>query len=192
MYFTRLTPNFNNWKQPSGRDGKCKSSNPKKPLYEETNGFGWEEWLFEQYHIHKHESEFECNGFIEAFNKQNQKIDKVKRLYLYTKLCNNTKGIMPGNYYVGYIDNVSPIKNIAKTNEEVHNTLTNVGIMHDGYIPMLPFALNISFKVKDVHVDFEGVFKRPIRLERGQFRFSLYDMNKHTNFIVAISKYTNQ
>lgn len=181
MYFTRLTPNFNNWKQPSGRDGKCKSSNPQIPLYEEVNGFGWEEWLFEQYHIHKHESEFECKGFIQAFNQKNHTISKIDRLYLYTKVCDYKKEIH-GNFYIGYIDNVSRIKYLAKENEEVRNILTKVGIKHNGYIPMLPFAINISFKVKDVHVDFDGVFKRQFRLERGQYRFGLYNIEGHKNF----------
>jgi hypothetical protein len=48
QYFTRLTLNFNNWEKPSGRNGKFRAADPKKSIYEETHGFGWEEWLFEE------------------------------------------------------------------------------------------------------------------------------------------------
>ena len=81
-YFTRLTPNFNNWEKPSGRDGKCTGANP---LYEEINGFGWEEWLFEDCHLNKNNPEHTCFGFLEAFNQKNKnkRYIEIKVYYQY-------------------------------------------------------------------------------------------------------------
>ena len=95
-FFTRLTSNFNNWSTPSGQDGKCQSSNALRPLYEELNHFGWEEWLFEDYHVNIDEPEFQCQGFTEAFNQKNRHKDRVDRIYLYTKVCKNNNRIIPG------------------------------------------------------------------------------------------------
>jgi hypothetical protein len=188
QYFTRLTPNFNNWKAPSGRDGKCHAANPTKPLYEETHGFGWEEWLFEEYFAQIDNPEFECKGFLEAYNQQNENNSHAVRIYLYTKVCSNKKGIDPGCYYVGYIDNVQRIESLRKDENEVRRELTAVDINHNEFIDMLPFAKNISFKVKDVHINFNNVFQQPIQLHRWQFRFALYDLNDHPNFIINFSK----
>lgn len=188
-FFTRLTPNFNNWIKPSGREGKCESSDPSNPLYEETNGFGWEEWLFEDYFVNIDNPDFECIGFVEAFNQQNKDKDFVDRLYLYTKLSDNNNGYNPGCYLVGYIDNVKLIATIPKGLQEVHSDLIKVGINQNNFLPMLSFAKNISFCVKDVKVNFSNVYNQPIQLNRGQFRFSLYDLNDHTNFLTGINNY---
>ena len=188
-YFTRLTPNFNDWVKPSGRDGKCHATDPFKPLYEETNGFGWEEWLIEEYFDNLSNTDHACNGFVEAFNQQNLDKDFIGRLYLYTKVCKNKEGHKPGYYFVGYIDNVIRIESIPNTQNKVQSDLSAVDINHNGFLPMLPYAKNISFKVKDVHVEFPLVYKQPIRLNRGQFRFSLYDLNNHPNFLTTINNY---
>ncbi len=189
IYFSRLTPNFNNWNKSSGRDGKCTAVDPNKPLYEETHGFGWEEWLFEEYYENLTKPEYICNGFVQAFNHQNQDKDHVDRLYLYTKLCKNKMGHDPGCYFVGYIDNVKRIEPITKVQREVQADLSARDIHDNLFIPMLSFAKNISFKVKDVHVEFPMVYQQPIQLIRGQFRFSLYDLNDHPNFLTEINNY---
>ena len=188
-YFTRLTPNFNNWIKPSGREGKCESSDPTCLIYEDTNGFGWEEWLFEDYFVNLNDPDFECNGFVEAFNQQNTDKEIVDRLYLYTKLCNNNKGLKPGCYFVGYISNVKLIPPLSKDPQEVVSDLINVGINQNNFSPMLSLAKNISFRVKDVNIKFLNVYNQPIELNRGQFRFSLYDLNDHTNFLPSINNY---
>ena len=188
-FFTRLTSNFNDWRNPSGRNGKCNSSNAQQPLYEQTNSFGWEEWLFEEYHKMGSAPEHICNGFIEAFNQKNRTKGVIDRLYLYTKVCTNKVGIASGYYFVGYIDNVKQIAPIPKNQNEVQADLIAVDITHNGYLPMLRFAKNISFLFKDVHVKFPLVFTQPIQLNPGQFRFSLYDLNEHPNFLSAINNY---
>jgi hypothetical protein len=188
-YFTRLTPNFNNWEKPSGRDGKCRSANAQKPLYEEINGFGWEEWLFEDYRLNKNNPEHTCFGFLEAYNQQNENKSPADRIYLYTKVGANDKCIAPGCYYVGYIDNVQRIDLKSKSESDIITDLKAVDLHHIDFSPMLLFAKNISFKVKDVHVNFNHVFKRPIQLNRGQFRFGLYDVEKHINFLTKIKRY---
>ena len=185
-FFTRLTSNFNNWKTPSGRDGKCTSSNGT--LYEEIHGFGWEEWLFEEYQANKNKPNHTCHGFIQAFNNKNPNV-VIERLYLYTKVDKNNLGIKPGCYYVGYIDNVKKITPIPNEDNVVCEQLKSVGINTNGYRAMLSNAFNITFQVKDVHVVLPKIYKQPIRLDRGQFRFGLYNMNKHINFIKTIRKY---
>jgi hypothetical protein len=182
-FFTRLTPNFNDWKKPSGRDGKCKAADSTKPLYEETHGFGWEEWLFEEYFQNISNPEYVCKGFIEAFNKKNKSKGCINRLYLYTKVCVNKQGYRPGCYFVGYIDNVLRVEPAAKNQKEVQIDLKLLEKYHKGVTEMLPFAKNISFKVKDVHVRFPMDFKHRIQLKQGQFRFALYDINNHPNFL---------
>ena len=182
-YFTRLTPNFNNWRKPSGTDGKCKASDSKKRLYEETHCFGWEEWLFEEYHKNVSNPDHVCAGFVQAFNQKNRHKNSISRLYLYTTLGKNKKGHLPGCYFVGYIDYVKRLDYLPKNNREVQDDLDAVGINHQGFLPMLPFAKNISFKVKDVHVKFPFVYERSFRLNRGQYRFSLYNLINHSNFL---------
>ena len=188
-FFTRLTPNFKNWERPSGQDGKCRSSNASKPLYEELYHFGWEEWLFEDYHLNSNEPDFQCQGFIEAFNQKNRHKDRVDRIYLYTKVGTNNNRILPGYYYVGYIDNVMRIEPLPKKESDVQRDLKAAGISPDSFLPMLPFAKNISFKAKDVYVDFSLVFQQSIQLQRGQYRFASYYINKHSNFLTAINNY---
>lgn len=186
-YFTRLTSNFNNWEKPSGADGKCGVGDSTSNLYEAHNHFGWEEWLFEDYVSNKHNPEKECFGFIEAFNNKNRNIDFIDRLYLYTKICNNNQSIEPGCYYVGHIDNVKRLKSpLPKTQDQVCQDLKAVGINHDNYLPMLKNAKNISFKVKDVNFSFKthnDESSSMIPLERGQYRFGLYNLETHTNFL---------
>jgi hypothetical protein len=188
-YFTRLTPNFIQWQKPSGHDGKCQSADHAQPLYEEEHGFGWEEWLFEEYYLNHSEPEHECRGFIQAFNGRNLHIRHLNRLYLYTKLCSNEKGKPPGCYYVGYINNVRRIGPEAKDAESVGAALQAVGIHHNNFLPMLPYALNISFKVKDVHLGKRCVFQQPIELQRGKYRFALYNLSRHHNFLTEINNY---
>ena len=86
-YITRLTPNENNWVKPSGRSGKCKSANSSKQLYEEYFGFGWEEWLFENYFS----GDEICQGFVQAFNGANKAIKTIDELHFYTRICKNGK-----------------------------------------------------------------------------------------------------
>ena len=185
-FFTRLTSNFNNWKNPTGRDGKCQSQS--RALYEEIHEFGWEEWLFEEYHANKRKPNHLCHGFVQAFNNNNPNVE-IDRLYLYTNVGRNNHGIEPGCYYVGYINNVIKINPIPNEDKVVCEQLKSVGINTKGYKAMLSKAFNIAFQVKDVHVVFPKVYCQPVMLERGQYRFGMYDKNKHINFIKSIRKY---
>jgi hypothetical protein len=185
-FFTRLTSNFNDWKKPSGSNGKCTSSNGT--LYEEIHGFGWEEWLFEEYHANKNKANHTCHGFIEAFNNRNSNIG-IGRLYLYTKVGKNKNGIKPGSYYVGYIDNVKKIKPLSRKFNDVREDLNEAEISGNRFSSMLLYAYNITFQVKDVHVNCPKVYSQPIKLKVGQYRFGLYNTNKHTNFMKTIKIY---
>jgi hypothetical protein len=183
-YFTRLTPNFNNWEKPSGRDGKCKGANP---LYEETNGFGWEEWLFEDYNKGKEV----CLGFLQAFNDKNNDVTSVEVIHLYTRICD---GIKPKQYYVGLIKDVK----ILHLNERVVSDdikrkrrieLNNVGLTNfPTNDSMWKKCFNIQFERKNVFLK-EDYMQSEVKLKRGQFRFSLYDVNKHPNFLNQINRF---
>ena len=72
---------------------------------------------------------------------------------------------------------------------DVRTELKGVDLNHNGFIPMLSYSMNISFKVKDVHINFNQVFQHPIQLNRGQFRFALYNLNNHPNFLTEINNY---
>ena len=189
IYFTRLTPNSKNWTKPSGMKGKCTNKN----LYEAKNGFGWEEWLLEEYELNKNKPEHVCKGFIQAFNGKN-KNRKIERLYLYTKVCKCTNPEEFVCYYVGYIENIKVTNSIARSKSEVEPLLKQVGITHNNFECMLPRAYNIKFAVKDVHLC-ENLFSNSINsLEKGQYRFALYNLIHHSNFknkIKKLEKYAN-
>jgi hypothetical protein len=185
--FTRLTPNANNWKKPSGPAGKCYAANPTKPLYEQTNCFGWEEWLFEDYHAGKET----CKGFLQAFNDKNKDITSVDEIHVYTRICD---GKNAKQYYVGYIKDVKILsQNQRAASDDIKNKRL-IDLNVDG-IPkfetnnhMWNKCFNIQYDRKNV-VFLEDFLENEIRLIRGQYRFSLYDLNDHPIFLTLINKY---
>lgn len=179
-YLTRLTPNFNSWKKPSGREGKACNQNSPNRLYECANGFGWEEWLFNDYHINLNDKEALCFGFIQAFNRRREDLKHIKKLHLYTLVGENNQGIKEGPHYIGYINNVSRVEYQRRSFDEVSNDLADVDLSISENDPMVDFAINISFKVKDVKVDFKSVFNGEQRtLRPGQYRFAIYPLDQH-------------
>jgi hypothetical protein len=186
-YFTRLTPNFCDWKKPSGRDGKCNASDPSKPLYEETHGFGWEEWLFEEYHTGKET----CFGFLQAFNDKNRHVKSVEIIHLYTRICDGNE---PRQFYVGYIKDVKVLpenQRVASTQQkgEKQKDLKEAKITNfPDNDPMWGKCFNIQFERKNVFLQ-DDHMQCEIRLNRGQYRFSLYDLNDHPNFLTEINNY---
>ena len=184
--FTRLTPNANNWNKPSGPAGKCRAADPTKPLYEQTNDFGWEEWLFEDYYYEKET----CFGFLQAFNGKNRHVKSVEIIHLYTRICDGKKA---KQFYVGYIKDVKVLpedQRAASINQKekkqkqlVEAGITNFPVNDE----MWDKCYNIQFERKNV-VFHENFLEKEIRLNRGQFRFSLYDLNDHPNFLININK----
>jgi hypothetical protein len=197
-YLTRLTPNYNKWEKPSGKDGKC-GLDIKSP-YEGINGFGWEEWFLNDYHNPENQLDGYCYGFIQAFHKKNKAQEIIARLYLYTKVCKNKKKM---NFYLGYIDNVEVLVHpftqkelIEKKNsfcKQAERDFKNEPI--DGYqIDLTEMCsddtlFNVRFKTSDVHIKDFDFQKRPIKMIQGQARFGLYDLEKHTNLMIEINKY---
>jgi hypothetical protein len=188
--FTRLTPNENNWQKPSGRGGKCRSANPSNPLYEQRHGFGWEEWLFEDYQSGKET----CVGFLQAFNDKNKHITSIEIIHLYTRICN---GIEPKQFYVGCIKDVKVLpENLraasTQKKEQKQKDLKEVKITNfPDDEPMWDNCFNIQFERKNV-VYHENFLEKEIQLNRGQFRFSLYDLEdpKHGNILQQINNIT--
>lgn len=197
-YLTRLTPNSYKWEKPSGIDSKCGLD--KKSPYEGIHGFGWEEWLLNDYHNPINQLDGYCYGFIQAFHKKNKAQEKIDRLYLYTKVCKNKKKI---NFYLGYIDNVEILKHpfSQKTLNEkkvsfckkAASDLKNVQI--NSYQKDLTemcsedSLFNVRFKPCDVHIIDFDFHKRPIKMIKGQARFGLYDLEKHVNLMTEILRY---
>jgi hypothetical protein len=181
-YFTRLTPNSNQWKKPSGADQKCCSSN----LYECVNGFGWEEWLLEDYHASKEV----CRGYIQAFNSNSAENKTISKLHLYTRICTNKKST---NRYVGYIENVKiiPLNKRGASKEKITQRLKDLEDVKINCIsandPMWDRCFNIEFRRSDFR-PVPSSSECEIRLKPGQFRFGLYDLSKHSNFIQEIKE----
>jgi hypothetical protein len=181
-YFTRLTPNFNDWQKPSGRDGKCNAVDSAKPLYEQTHGFGWEEWLFQDYHAGKET----CLGFLQAFNGKNKAVNSVDEIHLYTRICDSKN---PKHLYIGYIKDVQvlPVNQRAATKAQKDSKMRDLKDVKITDFPandsMWQNCFNIQFERKNVIL---LNAPREIKLERGQFRFSLYDLSKHTNILNQI------
>ncbi len=185
--FTRLTANFNDWKKPSGTNGKCRAADSTNPLYEQTYGFGWEEWLFQDYQAGKET----CLGFLQAFNNKNKEINSVEIIHLFTRICDRKK---PKQFYVGYIKDVKvlpPNQRAAstKSKESKHDDLKDAKItdfpMDD---PMWGQCFNIQFERKNVFFA-KNFLENEIKLHKWQFRFSLYDLNDHPNFLTEINNY---
>jgi hypothetical protein len=183
-YFTRLTPNTNAWKKPSGPTGKCKAADREKPLYEENHGFGWEEWLLEDYHSGKET----CLGFLQAFNDKNKGIKSLDIIHLYTRVCDNeTKQ----HLYIGYIKDVKilPVNQRAASKEQKDSRIRDLKnseiIDFPCNDPMWEQCFNIHFERKNVILQ-KTITE--IKLERGQFRFALYDVSRHTNFLNQINR----
>ena len=180
--FTRLTPNENNWQKPSGRRGKCRAADSTKPLYEEVNHFGWEEWLFADYHAGKET----CVGFIQAFNDKNRHVTSVDIIHLYTRICDGNE---PKQFYVGYIKDVKVLpenKRLASSQQKQskQNDLEEAKITNfPNDAPMWDKCFNIQFERKNT-VFHENFLENEIQLNRGQFRFSLYDLDSHPNFLI--------
>lgn len=183
-FFTRLTPNENKWQKPSGRVGKCRAADPTKPLYEEVNGFGWEEWLFADYHVGKET----CIGFLQAFNDKNRHVTSVDIIHLYTRICDGNE---PKQFYVGYIKEVKVLpKNQRTISKQLkasrQNDLKDAKISNfPDNDPMWEKCFNIQFESKNV-VFHKNFLEKEIQLNRGQFRFSLYDLNIHPNFLIQL------
>jgi hypothetical protein len=182
--FTRLTPNENKWQKPSGREGKCRAANPANSLYEQRHGFGWEEWLFADYHAEKET----CLGFLQAFNDKNRHVTSVDIIHLFTRICDGNE---PKQFYVGYIKDVKVLpENQRATStqqkEQKQKDLKDAEITDFSNVdPMWKKCFNIQFERKNV-VFHEDFLENEIQLNRGQFRFSLYDLNIHPNFLIQI------
>jgi len=101
--------------------------------------------------------------------------------------------VFSGCYYVGHIDNVIPIPPESKNSQQVKTALNAVGITENKFEDMVDSALNITFKVKDVHVCFAKVFTRPLDLKGYKFdyQFHLVKLEEYPKFTKEISKYSN-
>lgn len=162
-YIARLTYNGNGWQSPSCKDGKCKSTG-KKPLYEETAGFGWEEWLFCPENRIEENGIIYQYGFLQCFNNNafNEEIT-YGQVYLHTRKCdakNSTKGVF---YVVAKIENLIRLSKkdadfINQTFQENGNfaRMRNDDCVKKGHFDAGPkpgpYKINTKFKVDEVWI----------------------------------------
>ena len=198
MYMTRLTSNQNNWDKPSGSNGKCGLI--KKSPYEGEFGFGWEEWLLNDYHNPSQQLEGYCYGFIQAFHKKNKAKRILQRVYLYTKVCVDKNTF---DFYLGSIDNLEVLnatdwsKDLINKKQEfckkAATDLDNVNITRyqKDLLEMSSenTLFNVRFKPSDVKIKDFDYQSRPIKMQQGQARFGLYDLDDHTNLVAEINRY---
>jgi hypothetical protein len=184
-FFTRLTPNENQWRNPSGRNWKCQGN-----LYEAEHGFGWEEWLLKDYWDGKQI----CKGFIQALNGQNHHIEQIDELHLCTRICfGNEQATL---FYVGNIKNIRviPPDQRGLTQEKIQTyqqDLADVGVAwpNDG---MELNSINIEFKRNDVQFVFDANNQnRTMELMPLQMFFNLFDLDNHPNIAGQVEQIQN-
>jgi hypothetical protein len=109
-YLTRVTPNKNGWQYPSGCECKCGGE-----LYENTFGFGWEEWLFNKCN---RKDDFQY-GFLQCFNTQNINEEvSYDEVYLYTRKCETKDKDCKNKSRKGKCYLVARIYNLTKLNHD--------------------------------------------------------------------------
>jgi hypothetical protein len=195
-YITRLTPNAYNWERPSGKEGKC----VENQIYEAIHGFGWEEWLLNDLKNETESKDGYCYGFIQAFNDKNNHFQQIDKLFLYTRKLENKKIT---NYYVGYIENVQILNNILDINllckkykrfcETARQDLQDCDVKNFENELLLMCKTkkfyNVRFKSDNAH--FSKQYDYKISLNKGQFRFALYDLKQHSNLANEILRIEN-
>ena len=145
----RLCWNARGWRQPSGKDGKSKS----KDTYEQSNGFGHEEWLLDDSRIYKDGYHY---GFLEQLRKSSDKhCDKEYDIHIYTISPNKQR------VYLGCLKNATGISHqkaeevykyykkkgwIDEMRQEVINVKGNISDFNP------KFMFNVKFKFEDAKI----------------------------------------
>jgi hypothetical protein len=197
-YLTRLTPNQNNWINPSGPIGKCGLK--KKSPYEGKTHFGWEEWLFRDLLNPSLQLNGYCYGFIQAFHGKNKEQTFIENLYLYSREC---KGPNSKTYLTGSISNVEIVKTKLLTKDEEFKI--------EGFIKQVKCDLNspdfidytsdfiqmckekslynVRFKPEDVKLLKTDIDSRQFELPHGWYRFNLYNLHKTPKFQAQLNQF---
>jgi hypothetical protein len=155
--YTRIAFNSNNWKMPSGKDGK---SNLK--CFEADYHFGFEEWLFDESTL--------INGMKYAFLQGVAKSTKLrnfpKELILYTlnkhtKECLHIATLKKWEYFedVNYtvqneFDAKGWIKQMRKQVQAVKGDVKmfNTVVANKGKFKQYEPLFNVRFEFKDLHI----------------------------------------
>lgn len=163
-YLTRVTPNTNSWQYPSGCECKCGGD-----LYENTNNFGWEEWLFNK----RNRKDGYQYGFLQCFNTQILKTEiTYKEVYLYTRKCETKDNNCKNKSRKGKCFLVARLYNVTKLSFDEANKIRdkfydkgNINKMRDKCPENIReklrddakpnennFIFNVKFKVEDVEL----------------------------------------
>jgi hypothetical protein len=85
MYLAKMTFNENQWIKPSGRNKKLESNNFVQ-FYEDSYGFGWEEWNFSPFRV---KNNFHY-GFLQAIHSNSELRNKTySDVILFTQILNS-------------------------------------------------------------------------------------------------------
>lgn len=177
--FSRLTSNENNWELPSPHRWRKENQGKKNIPFENQYGFGHEEWLLNpRYNVNGFQY-----GFIKGLQNSKQSIGKYDEVHLYTVKKDKTKNLV---YYLGFIKNVSVIKNNSDEQRIIADTisrfnadmLTEVeGINADVKgINKFPFEAVVKFKLEDVAFFEEPIYQTNFDLEKYK-RFQPYQFS---------------
>lgn len=196
-HLTRITPNTNNWQYPSGCEYKCGGD-----LYENTNNFGWEEWLFNP----KNRKNGYQYGFLQCFNTQNLKKEKIyKEVYLYTRKCNTKDNDCKNKSKKGSCFLIAHIYDVIKLSLEEANEIQdefyengNINQMRDECPNKVKFDLrptnnnfifNVKFKIEDAKLIDKEVIIIPsnyhfimLNIENSQKRNSIIESINQSTF----------
>lgn len=189
-YITRITPNYNRWRTPSGIDGKCCSKTSPK-LYEYESGFGWEEWLFNSRNRIR---EYQY-GFLECFNKQNFDVEvNYEEVYLYTRKCikDTNKGT---TYLVVKINNLKKLSYVEAQEKDdyfkgaIKIMQTEIPNTKNSNLRPTPsnYVFNVKFKIEDAFFISEET-----ELRISNYRFNMIELdNENKNHVSILNEIEN-
>jgi len=153
---TRICWNANNWIEPSGAEGKSKDIDS----FEESNGFGFEEWIFDFTKI----IDGYIYGYVPAAGADRHRFSTITGLFdlsFYT-IQNKKKETL--RWWIGTIfdveiisrDQSKTIYDIYKKNDwlkERFNQLKKLKISYENYLDSFPTNfVNIRFKLKNIQL----------------------------------------
>lgn len=153
---TRICWNSNNWIEPSGAEGKSKDIDS----FEETEGFGFEEWIFDFTKI----IDGYIYGYVPAAGADRHRFTTITGLFDLSFYTIQNKKRENQRWWIGTIfdveiiskDQSKTIYDIYKKNDwlkERFNQLKKLKINYENYLDSFPtIFFNIRFKLKNIQL----------------------------------------
>jgi hypothetical protein len=171
MHIAKVSFNTNGWKTPSGLEGKLLNNN-YVGFFERNNGFGWEEWNFNQDRlIDKY-----YYGFLQGINNTD-----VLRGKLFANICLFTQHQNLQYYFVGYIRNVKALsfagasiirKSLGQYRGEMENNLRTVNANVRTFNNEYNSSINCSYSQFECYFNYQNMGSFRISLPNGKNSFN--------------------